>query len=507
MIERYTNKIMNEIWSENSKYEIWFEIEKIHLKNVINKFGIEGGGQLINILPTSLSHYHIEDIKRIENEIGHDLASFVDWMASVLEKHEKSHGNKYPKISHLVHYGLTSSDVVDTTNTIMLKKSIEIIMESISNSSNNYPKGLNKVSFDNMLNYMMAKTHGQPVEPTSIGVKLESFGNLISRRVDRLEDLMFPFKVSGSTGHEWKAMSVLYRKTQVEVANKFKIKYILSSTQALPRQYYTDILYEVFMLASEINNVALQYRLMHRDGVIFKENTISSHKGSSSIPLKSNPIEFEKINGLFSVVKGLFNTYLDNNALFDERDISNSSIERVVFPDIFGYVLHMIATFNHAIEKYEFKVCLDPMMLTIYGDKSTALINIIIPNLKDDSELSRDDVYKIVKKNARKNLNSSEWKELTGVDNVNEMVDLYYHNKPFDEVFTKVWDDILMKEIPNLSKERATEITKKFLCGKESDEYKRKEIAKFKFLYSISNKNKEVQQMGLRKAQPKIYKK
>jgi len=380
MITRYNDNKMGMIWSDGAKYDRWMLIEYEHLNTVLHANNIP---MVINM--HRLNRKDINEIHDIEKDTKHDIGAFVRWLSKGVFK----------EYSQYVHWGLTSSDVVDMGISLAMKRSNEhidnIMSDLIIKIESIKPKG-----------FIIGKTHGQPVEPILIKTKLDRWGSELFSRKNSLNNTYVPIKMGGVLGSRWESVDEVFRHTLGRFGNiGVKIDF---ATQIIPRQLYTDILYELVAISGVINKVAMGLRMLHRDGNLVKDEGVE-YMGSSSIPSKSNPTDLEKINGIHNIMKGLFISHLSID-LLDERDISNSSIERVVFPDMYGYLSHMITTLTNAFGKYKFV----PEDIKDFGF-DPAKLNILT------KRMSRDKAYKIVKNGMNTGISQSEFRKYYGADN------------------------------------------------------------------------------------------
>ena len=319
MIERYSSEEMSSIWSDDNKIEKWLEVERSVIE-VLENEGITPKGLSKQLEEVSISHNEVLERESVTN---HDLAAFVDILQS-----------KIKKDSNWIHYGLTSSDVVDTSNALLINESINVISEKI----NELIGVLKKRAVDESATLIIGRTHGVFAEPTTLG---NIFGNWcleVSRGLNRLNSSAENIKVgkiSGAVGNH----SLISEELENKILENLSLKPEPLATQVVSRDRYADLFSSFAIIAGTFERIATNIRNYQRSEVseMFEAFT-EGQKGSSAMPHKKNPIGSERICGLARIVRGNAQASFETMALWHERDISNSSVERIILPDTFKLI-------------------------------------------------------------------------------------------------------------------------------------------------------------------------
>ena len=315
MIPRYSRKEMSDIWELESKFRIWLDIE-IAVCEVYAEQGIIPAGDLAII--KEKADFSVDRILEIENEVHHDVIAFT---TAVAEKVGPS--------SRFIHYGLTSSDVVDTALSIQMKKAGEIIVRDLDQVID--------VLHENALKFKdtrcMGRSHGVHAEPTTFGVKMalyyEAFKRSRERMLRAIDNISYG-KLSGAVG----TFSNIAPEIEEEVCRRLGLKPDPVSTQVIQRDRHAEYMSAIAITAGTLDQLATEIRHLQRTEVReIEEPFQKGQKGSSAMPHKRNPILSERVTGLSRVIKSNMNVALDNITLWHERDISHSSAERVILPD------------------------------------------------------------------------------------------------------------------------------------------------------------------------------
>ncbi len=315
MIQRYSRKEMSDLWELETKFRIWLDIE-IAVCEVYAERGIIPADDLKII--KEKADFSVDRILEIENEVHHDVIAFT---TAVAEKVGPS--------SRFIHYGLTSSDVVDTALSIQMKKAGEIIVNDLDQVID--------VLRDNALKYRdihcMGRSHGVHAEPTTFGVKMalyfEAFKRNRERMLRAIENISYG-KLSGAVG----TFSNISPEIEAEVCSRLGLKPDPVSTQVIQRDRHAEFMSALAITAGTLDQLATEIRHLQRTEVReIEEPFQKGQKGSSAMPHKRNPILSERVTGLSRVIKSNMNVALENITLWHERDISHSSAERVIFPD------------------------------------------------------------------------------------------------------------------------------------------------------------------------------
>ena len=319
MIERYSSDEMSSIWSEDNKVAKWLDVERTVIE-ILEKEEITPKGLSKQLKEVSITHNEVLEREAVTN---HDLAAFVDVLQSKIQKD-----------SNWIHYGLTSSDVVDTANALLIKESLNIVVEKIAELVNS----LKNKAISESDTLIIGRTHGVYAEPTTLG---SIFGNWcleVSRGLDRLSsslEIISYGKISGAVGNH----SLISEEIENKILEELSLKPEPLASQIVSRDRYADLFSSFAIIAGTYERIATNIRHYQRSEVgemyeAFKQG----QKGSSAMPHKKNPIGSERICGLARVVRGNTQASYETMALWHERDISNSSVERIILPDTFKLI-------------------------------------------------------------------------------------------------------------------------------------------------------------------------
>ncbi len=319
MIERYSSEEMSSIWSEDNKVAKWVDVEKAVIE-VLEKEEITPKGLSKQLNEVSVSHNEVLEREAVTN---HDLAAFVDVLQS-----------KIKNDSNWIHYGLTSSDIVDTANALLIRDSIKVLSEKISELVNS----LKNKAISESETIIIGRTHGVYAEPTTLG---NIFGNWcleVSRGLSRLNsslEIISYGKISGAVGNH----SLISEELESKILENLSLKSEPLASQVVSRDRYADLFSSFSIIAGTYERIATNIRHYQRSEVneMF-ESFQEGQKGSSAMPHKKNPIGSERICGLARVVRGNTQASYETMALWHERDISNSSVERIILPDTFKLI-------------------------------------------------------------------------------------------------------------------------------------------------------------------------
>ena len=315
MIKRYSRKELTDIWSEDNKYKIWLEVE-IAAAQAMEKLGQIPRG--VSSIVKKKARINVKRIHQIENQVKHDVIAFL---TSITEKA----GIK----ARYLHQGMTSSDVLDTSFNIQLVQSGKIILKDLDQILKVLKKQARKYKFTPC----MGRSHGIHAEPITFGLKLASFYEEFKRNRKRLVDAIDEVStcaISGAVG----TFANINPNVEKHVAKKLGLKVEPISTQVIPRDRHAFYFSVLGIIAGSIERVAIEIRHLQRTEVYeLQEYFSKNQKGSSAMPHKKNPILSENLTGLARMVRSAVMPALENIALWHERDISHSSVERNIGPD------------------------------------------------------------------------------------------------------------------------------------------------------------------------------
>ena len=319
MIKRYLINEIEDIWNQNNKISTWKKVESSVTKQ-LEDAGIVPKGLSAEILKVNISLEELEEREKITN---HDVASFVD----VLQ-------NKIQKNSEWVHYGLTSSDIVDTSNSLLIIESLDFLLIQIDELI----ETLKNLAIKEKDTKIIGRTHGVFAEITFLGNIFSNWLLEINRnkqRIVKAKENISVGKFSGAVGN----YSILNQEIEERALSSLSLKPELFASQIVSRDRYAEVIIAIGMLGSCFDRISQNLRGYQRSevGEIF-ESFSKEQKGSSAMPHKKNPITSERISGISRILRGYVITSLENISLWHERDISNSSVERIIFPDGFNLI-------------------------------------------------------------------------------------------------------------------------------------------------------------------------
>src|SRR5580765_5143717 len=381
MISRYTLPEMGALWSEQNKFQKWLDVE-IAVCEVHAEMGTIPNDALEQI--KTRASFSVARINEIEKTTNHDVIAFTTNLAEFIGE-----------ASRFVHYGLTSSDVVDTANALLLRDACDILLPKI--------EALLEVLHRRAIEFkdtpQIGRTHGIHAEPTSFGLTFALWYDEMQRNRERLmkaRETVAVGKISGAVG----AFAHLDPEVEEKVCARLGLKAAPVSTQIIQRDNYAEYLCTLAIIASSLDKFALQIRHWQRTEVReAQEKFKRGQKGSSAMPHKRNPILSERICGMARVVRANSIVGLENVALWHERDISHSSAERVVLPDssiTTDYILHKAASLFDGLVVYPERM-LENLNLTRGSVFSGQLLLALT-----QAGASREDAYEWVQRNALK---------------------------------------------------------------------------------------------------------
>ncbi|MDR2100044.1 MAG: adenylosuccinate lyase [Campylobacteraceae bacterium] len=409
MVERYSRQQMSEKWTQKAKYDAWLKVEKSAVK-AWNALGLIPDDDCEKILKNAA--FDIQRIEAIEKETKHDVIAFLTSVSESL-------GDE----SRFVHYGMTSSDCIDTAVALQIKESLELIIEDIRILL----KALKKRAHEHKYTLMAGRSHGIHGEPITFGLVLAVWHDEIKRSLENLlhvKHVISVGKISGAMGNFAHAPVELEEIVCAELG----LSPAPASNQIIQRDRYAALFNALALLASSCEKIAVAIRHYQRTEVYEAEEFFSKgQKGSSAMPHKRNPVLSENITGLCRMIRSYAAPAMENVALWHERDISHSSVERFILPDAFITTDFMLLRLSGLIENLVVypKNMLKNLNLT-GGLLFSQRILLELPMLG----VSREDAYKIVQRNAMK-----VWEDLQqGKAALNENGEsLFLQNLLFDE--------------------------------------------------------------------------
>lgn len=426
MIKRYTRKEMGELWSLQNEFQVMLDVE-IAACEAMAEIGEIPAEAVKNIKEKAT--FTVERIAEIEKETNHDIISFV---TAVQEN--VGEGGQY------IHKGLTSSDVKDTALAVMMKKSAEIILDDLKKLS----EVLLRRAKEHKYTPCIGRTHGIHAEPMTLGLKFILWYDENERNIKRIEEAKKQVavgKLSGAVG----TYSNIDPRIEEIVCKKLGIEADKVSTQIIQRDRHAQYLTTLAIVASSLEKFATEVRNLQRTDIREAEEYFSEkQKGSSAMPHKRNPITCERICGLARIVRGNALAAMEDITLWHERDISHSSVERVILPDSTIAVDYAINKFIDIVDK----LLIYPEAMKANIEKTGGLIfsqRILISLV--NKGIDRDNAYRWVQRNAMKRwLNNEDFKENVHKD---EDITKYLSAQEIDDCFDYAYYlrniDVIMK--------------------------------------------------------------
>jgi adenylosuccinate lyase len=333
MIQRYSRPAMREIWSEQRKLEIWLQIELLASEALANE-GLIPKKDLRQI--KSRAAFSIERCKELEKTLNHDVIAFTTNVAE----------NIGAPASRWLHFGLTSSDIIDTAMAVQMVQSADILIADVQALRKTIAAKARKHRFTPMI----GRSHGIHAEPTTFGLKMALMHDEFGRALQRLQTARKTVavgKLSGAVG----TSAHLAPKIEAVVCKKLGLRPAPIATQVVQRDIHAEFIGAIALVGASIERWATEFRHLQRTEVLEAEEFFAKgQKGSSAMPHKRNPITGERLTGLARVLRGNAIAALENVALWHERDISHSSVERVIFPDSCTLLDYMLVTLTKLVE-------------------------------------------------------------------------------------------------------------------------------------------------------------
>ena len=333
MIQRYSRPAMREIWSEQRKLEIWLQIELL-ASEALCAAGLVPKKDLAQM--KARASFSIERCKELEKTLNHDVIAFTTNVGE----------NIGAPASRWLHFGLTSSDIIDTAFAVQMVQSADILIEDV--------KALRKViaakAKKHRFTPMIGRSHGIHAEPTTFGLKMalmyDEFGRALARLETVRQDVAVG-KLSGAVG----TSAHLSPKIEAAVCKKLGLRPAPIATQVVQRDLHAEFISTLALAGASIERWSTEFRHLQRTEVLEAEEFFAKgQKGSSAMPHKRNPITGERLSGLARVLRGNAVAALENVALWHERDISHSSVERIIFPDSCTLLDYMLVTLTKLVE-------------------------------------------------------------------------------------------------------------------------------------------------------------
>ena len=421
MIQRYNRPKIEKIWSNQNKFKIWTEIECLIAEQLAN---LEKIPKQASLDIRSNAKFNVQEIEEIEKKTRHDVIAYINNVSSYIGE-----SSKY------FHHGVTSSDIIDTSFSIQLKQTGEIIAKQL--------KKLIKTLKDQTLKYkntiMIGRSHGIHAEPITFGLKMGSFYFEFKRNLKRLEDAIEEISVCSISGPVGTYNSI-DPSVEKYVASKLNLKTEDISTQVIPRDRHAFYFSVLGIIASSIERLSIEIRNLQRSELLEVEEFFDKdQKGSSAMPHKRNPVLSENLTGIARYIRSSVIPSMENVALWHERDISHSSVERILAPDITIAVDFSLHRLNYIIQN-----------LLVYPENMKKNLNLLGGLHKSQNiflalmqkGLLRQEAYSIVQKYAVDTWNNKKQfketifnsKEVKNYLNENELGEIFNKNENIENL-------------------------------------------------------------------------
>ena len=435
MIPRYARPEMVAIWEPEQRYAIWLEIETLAAEAMAELGMIP---KEVPIAVRARGGFNVARIDEIEREVKHDVIAFLTSVAEHV-------GDE----ARFLHLGMTSSDVLDTCLAVQLQRASDILLKGVDRVL----AALKKRALEHKMTPTIGRSHGIHAEPTTFGVKLAGFYAEMVRNRKRLEaarEEISTCAISGAVG----TFANIDPRIETMVAAKLGLAVEPVSTQVIPRDRHAAFFAALGVIASTIERIATEIRHLQRTEVLEAEEYFSEgQKGSSAMPHKRNPVLTENLTGLARLVRSSVVPAMENVALWHERDISHSSVERGIGPDAtihLDFALNRLAGVIEQLLVYPENMLANLNKLGGLHNSQRVLLALV------EAGASREDAYRMVQRNAMKVWRDANRKEgdflhnlegdadvsklLTAAE-LSEMFDLGYHLKAVDVIFERVFGE------------------------------------------------------------------
>ncbi|NTW05430.1 MAG: adenylosuccinate lyase [Peptococcaceae bacterium] len=427
MIERYTLPEMGKIWSEENKYRKWLEVE-INACEAMGELGLIPGEAVKTI--REKADFSVIRINEIEEVTNHDVIAFLTCVAEYV-----GDDSKY------VHMGLTSSDVLDTALAAQMKEAGDAILVRLQELI----EALKDKAVEHRNTIMMGRTHGVHAEPITFGLKMLLWMAETQRNLERMKravDTVSTGKISGAVG----TYANIDPFVEEYVCKKMGLNPAPLSTQVVQRDRHAEFLTTIAVIGSSLEKFSTEIRGLQRTEILEVEEFFAKgQKGSSAMPHKRNPIISERITGMARLLRGNSLAAMENVALWNERDISHSSVERVILPDSTITLDYMLVKFTNLIKNL--LVYPENMMENIEKTGGLLFSQRVLLTLVNKG-ISRESAYELVQRNAMRAwreklqfreliLQDQEIRGLVGEEEINSLFDYNYHLGQVDAIYKR----------------------------------------------------------------------
>ncbi|SFG13993.1 adenylosuccinate lyase [Palleronia marisminoris] len=434
MIPRYSRPEMVAIWEPQTKFRIWFEIEA-HAGDAMAELGSIPKKNAEAVWKAKDTEFDVARIDEIEAETKHDVIAFLTHLSEIVGADN----------ARFVHQGMTSSDVLDTTFNVQLTRAADILIADVEALL----AALKRRAYEHKDTVRIGRSHGIHAEPTTMGLTFARFYAEMDRNLSRLRDARAEVAtgaLSGAVG----TFANIDPRVEEHVCDKMGLVPEPISTQVIPRDRHAAFFATLGVVASSIENVATEIRHMQRTEVLEAEEFFSKgQKGSSAMPHKRNPVLSENLTGLARLVRMAVVPALENVALWHERDISHSSVERNIGPDATVTLDFALARLTGLIDNLV--IYPDRMIENMNKFKGLVMSQRVLLALTH-AGVSREDAYRLVQRNAMKVwtegadfqtelLGDPEVAQALSKEEIAEKFDLGYHTKHVDTIFARVFGE------------------------------------------------------------------
>ncbi len=435
MIPRYAREEMTAIWSPETRFRIWFEIEA-HAADKLAELGVIPKDAAAKVWEKgATATFDVDRIDAIEREVKHDVIAFLTHLSEIVGPQAR-----------FVHQGMTSSDVLDTCLSVQLARAAEILLKDIDRVL----AAIRKRAFEHKMTLTIGRSHGIHAEPTTFGVKLAGYYAEFERAKRRLETAREEIAVcaiSGAVG----TFANIDPAVEEHVADKLGLAVEPVSTQVIPRDRHAAFFAALGVIASSIERLATEIRHLQRTEVLEAEEYFSpGQKGSSAMPHKRNPVLTENLTGLARLVRMCVIPAMENVALWHERDISHSSVERGIGPDA---TIHLDFALNRLAGVIENLVIYPERMLENLNRLGGLVHSQRVLLALTQAGASREDAYRLVQRNAMpawrgegsllENLRADkDVAALLDGKALSALFDDAYHTKHVDTIFRRVFGTV-----------------------------------------------------------------
>ena len=387
MIPRYSRPEMRAIWTDENKLNLWLQIE-MHASEALVKEGIVPKADFARMQSGAKKCFAnlpglVQRQKELERTLNHDVIGFTTAVAEKINH----------KASRWLHFGLTSSDIVDTAFAVQMKQSAELLIKDVKKVR----KAIAKQARRHKFTPCIGRSHGIQAEPTTFGLKMALMYDEFGRALERLQRAKIVSsigKLSGAVGTN----AHLPPRVEKYVCRKLGVKPAPMATQVIQRDNHAEFLNAIAVVGASMERWAVEFRHLQRTEVLEAEEPFTKgQKGSSAMPHKRNPITWERITGLSRVLRGNALAAMENVALWHERDISHSSVERVIFPDsctLLNYMFALLQKMMEGLNVYPKNMKKNLGISLGMWNSQTVLLALIRKGM------TREDAYALVQRNA-----------------------------------------------------------------------------------------------------------